>query len=162
GRSIDCLLKPGCVQEKPRLYGALLHSLIMFNEGCTSSVDQLSVSKFVSSLDVLTEGEAQKGVKDLLCTCFSKEATDKLTEDGLTIESFVQQIYSKGRSRMFHGRNETLDHDWSRLRDLTQLIVRYVLIFCANQVASGTDSDNPKIVFLKGRRSTVKPNKLTV
>lgn len=157
GKSIVWLLNPGSKLDKSKLYEALLHSLIMFHEGCTSEIDQLAVSKFVSALDVLTEGETQPGIKELLSICFSKEPSQKMTPDGLTIDRFVQQIYSKGRSKMFHGGNKTLDHDWSRLRALTEWVTRYVLIFCAEQVASGPVSDKPKNVFLKGWK---RPDKL--
>lgn len=162
GKSLYWLLSPSKSSGEPKLFIALLHSLIMFYEGCTSELDQLAVSKFVSALDILTEGEGQAGVKDLLCICFSIEASERFTSNELTIDNFVQQIYSKGRSKMFHGGNRTLDHDWSGLRALAEWVTRYVLIFCAEQAGSNPDSGQPKKVFLKGRKKPATVAQLKV
>lgn len=149
GESIGWLLNPSKVLENTNLYTALLHALIMFQEGCVSDIDQLAVAKFVSALDVLSCGGSQGGVLELLCRCFSQEPSKKITPDGLTINSFVQQIYGKGRNKMFHGGNKMLDHDWSKLRAQAEWVTRAVLISCAEKLANDTTSGKPKKFFLK-------------
>lgn len=147
GEAISSFLDPGG-SARPKLMNAVAHALLWFSEGCRETVAQIALVKFSAAMEVLTGRLSRKGsqeaIRKLIKTSLGVDDDKVITRDGMTMKELIEWIYSKGRSRMIHGENEALGHDWSTWRSAAEKLARDCIVLYMSRVAENPAIDDPK------------------
>lgn len=100
-----------------------------------------------TAYDLNTAYDKAGGIKRMITARLGVKPSDKLWEDGTTMEKGVKEIYSDGRSRTIHGTNDQLGHDWSSLRAGAEGLARLCLIVCMEWASHHAEQDDPSSSF---------------
>lgn len=146
GEAIGSYLDPENI-GRPILMNALAHSLLWFYEGCRETVDQIAIVKFAAAMEVLTgklsRNGSQAAIRKLIGSCFGIDENAVITRDGKSVKQVVELIYKLGRTRMVHGENETIGHDWSIERAIAEKLSRYCLVIYLQRASENPMIDDP-------------------
>ncbi len=145
GEAISYFLSASTESSRPRLMNTLVQSLLWFYEACRDEVDLMSVVKFSASLDALANGGKVGGIKRLINARLGIEDKQAVCNDGRTLNSVIDNIYSECRSRTIHGTNEKLGHDWSSTRLEAERLAKLCFISAIDLMVKKSISDDPKI-----------------
>ena len=148
GEAISSFLDPTGGSARPKLMNAVAHALLWFSEGCRETVAQIALVKFSAAMEVLTGKLSRKGsqeaIRKLIKASLGVDDDKVITRDGMTMKELIEWIYSKGRSRMIHGENEALGHDWSTWRSAAEKLARDCIVLYMIRVAENPAIDDPK------------------
>ncbi|WP_164699293.1 HEPN domain-containing protein [Aliarcobacter skirrowii] len=89
-------------QSHTRLANRWTTALNWYAEGIREDSDAIALTKFATSLDVLSKGGKYKGILSMLKKIFNINEDDTVAKD-LSLKDFVKNIYDNERSKILHG-----------------------------------------------------------
>lgn len=104
GVVIRTLLDPSR-SKHPQLTQRWATALAVASEGCRETHDGLALAKLASSLDILSGGGMEKGIRAMLLHQTGHKANGIVIKGPvpMTFKKVVERIYSHGRSQFLHG-----------------------------------------------------------
>ena len=142
--AIEFLLGNPVQAQRPKLMTSFAHALIWFHEACREPMPMIALTKYISCLDALACGSQAPGIIALVSARMEVEPEAPIRADGPSFKSAINQLYSRGRSRLLHGSSDRLGHDWEDQRELAETLARYCLILCFEWAAQHPECDDPK------------------
>ncbi len=105
----------------------LCRSLTWFWEACNSPLDFMAITKFATSIDVLSEGQGEHAICDLLNRVGDFAPEDKFLKDGTTVKTLAREVYKEGRSKFVHGARPSLIEDLTSPRARAEMLASRAL-----------------------------------
>jgi hypothetical protein len=104
GNVIKAMLNPS-LKAHPGLAQRWATSLSVYSEGCREMDDALALAKIGASMDILSGGGEEAGIRKMLLHLTGASESDILVKvpHPLTFKQVVSRIYSYGRSQFLHG-----------------------------------------------------------
>ena len=123
--------------SRPQLLNVLFQALLWFHEGCREQVDLMAIVKFCAAMEALSCGRNEDGILNLVKSRLVVKDENRFRKD-------LVRIYRDGRSRTVHGTSESLGHDWSESRQLSERLARLCLLSCLERASEYPQLEDAK------------------
>ena len=123
--------------SRPQLLNVLFQALLWFHEGCREQVDSMAIVKFCAAMEALSCGRRKGGILNLVKSRLVVKDENRFRKD-------LDRIYGDGRSRTVHGTSDSLGHDWSESRQLSERLARLCLLSCLERAFENPQMEDPK------------------
>ena len=123
--------------SRPQLLNVLFQALLWFHEGCREQVDSMAIVKFCAAMEALSCGRNKGGILNLVRSRLVVKDENRFRKD-------LDRIYGEGRSRTVHGTSDSLGHDWSECRQLSERLARLCLLSCLERAFENPQMEDPK------------------
>lgn len=131
--------------KHPNLCNRWATALEWLAEGCRESNDAIGLAKIGTSLDILSGGGTDYGIKQMLVNLTGWTADTVVVSgvDEMTLQAVVRMIYNSGRSQILHGTHYKRLLSFSSERDIAAQIARLALLLSAERLTTyqGADDD---------------------
>lgn len=130
GKAIECWTSTSAADKAPEILRTFAQAMFLFSEGCRETYAPMAIVKFTATLDALVEGRRAKGIKALFKARLPNSKPTAKVYGDKDMDALIQWLYDAGRSRIVHGTNAEILHDWSEVRGLSEFLTRACLISC--------------------------------
>lgn len=145
GVVIRTLLDPSR-SKHPQLIQRWATALALASEGCRETQDGLALAKLASSLDILSGGGMEAGIRAMLLHHTGRKANDVVVQGPapMTFKKMVERIYSHGRSQFLHGNHVDPMMPFDEERRYATLLARSALRTTLARLLHYAGPDVPK------------------
>lgn len=151
GEMLEYVVHPQTNCLRPNMMSTLFHSFLWFHEGCREALSPIAVAKLAASLDALSCGNKAGGIVKLINSRLKMDGSNQIFADGPTLQSTIARIYDQGRSRLIHGNNKELGHDWSDTKNIAEQFGRMCLLECLKWIFANPNCDDPNQLRLSNK-----------
>ena len=123
--------------SRPQLLNVLFQALLWFHEACREQVDLMAIVKFCAAMEALSCGLGKGGILNLVGSRLVVKDENRFRKD-------LDRIYGEGRSRTVHGTSDSLGHDWSECRQLSERLARLCLQSCLERAFENPQMEDPQ------------------
>lgn len=144
GEALDVYTGRLTVGGRPKTSKTIFHAIMWFHDACRERVALLAVVKFAATLEILSGSESTHAI----CSAIEKHLGLKknaplIRNYDKSVGSIVERIYSIGRSRTLHGKNDKFTEDWEFWRRISEMLARLLLIKFLEWSVHHRDEDDP-------------------
>lgn len=133
-----------------RLANRWTTALNWYAEGIREDSDAIALTKFATSLDVLSKGGKYKGILSMLKKIFNINEDDTVAKD-LSLKDFVKNIYDNERSKILHGTEYERLKSFNYQKNTYIPIIRCILLISLEELYrfQGEDFDGSFIKIIE-------------
>jgi hypothetical protein len=145
GLAIEAMLSP-IRHRAPELAKRWAFALSWFGDGCREPHDAVAVTKLATSLDILSCGGKNAGIRAMLSHLSGRSPeTVIVTSPERTLQQVVKLVYEAGRSQVLHGTHFDPMKSFIEIRGYAASLARLALRECVIRLTKYSGPDDSTV-----------------